>query len=83
MGTERLVRPPRDGEDPLDWMYATGQMSAAVYAVVKPRQGGTAVAAAAGQEPDGDPLLTESLRHRKAVKAYREGRSGVNPAGLR
>lgn len=82
MGTERLVRPPRDGEDPLDWMYATGQMSAAVYAVVKPRQGGTVVAAAAGPA-DEDPLLTESLRHREAVKAYREGRSGVNPAGLR
>lgn len=90
MGNERVVRPPRDGEDPVDWMYSTGQMSAKVYAMVKTSPGGTVAASAAtpaavaaSAQADEDPLLTESLRHREAVRDYRSGRGSVNPSSLR
>jgi hypothetical protein len=41
------VRPCKPGEDPVDWMHATGQMSQSVYDIVKgnPRSGSVAAAA--------------------------------------
>jgi hypothetical protein len=30
------VRPPRPGENPVDWMYSTGQLSESIYNIIRP-----------------------------------------------
>lgn len=63
-------RMPRPGEDPVDWMFLTGQMSEDLYRIVRPEASTKVLAAGRAERDRPEPPVAPVMRATKSGPAY-------------